>query len=214
MKRVGLLLAIVAALSLSLASVALAGTFSNARANSFNPVKVYRATLNPLNGSGARGYATLILVGRRLTVVTQTTGLAPNQPHAQHIHGDFVGRNVWPPRSADKNGDGLVSTAEGKPFYGMIDVSLTTRGDTSPNSGLAVNRFPVAGPVGNLIYARTFNVSGKVARNLGKLVIVQHGIDLNHDGAYDGKARSSIDPSLPLEATIPADCGTVNPVGR
>lgn len=211
MKKLGLLLTLIAALSLSFATVAYAQTFVSAK-KAFAPVKVYRANLSSLNGSGASGQATLLLRGRRLTVIATSRGLAPGLPHAQHIHGVIGGRNACPTRAADKNGDGLISTAEGKPAYGPIDVSLTTRGDTSPNSGLAVNRFPVAFGSGVVVYKRTFTVPSKVARNLGKLHIVQHGVDLNGSGKYDGRARSTIDPSLPLEATIPADCGKIRPV--
>lgn len=204
MKKLGLLLTLIAALSLSFATVAYAKTVA--------PVKVYRATLSSLNGSGASSNVTLLLRGQRLTVITASRGLAPGLPHAQHIHGVIGGKNSCPTRAADSNGDGLISTAEGLPAYGPIDVSLTTRGDTSPNSGLAVNRFPVAFGNGTVVYKRSFTVSAKVARNLGNLHIVQHGVDLNNSGRYDGRARSSIDPSLPLEATIPADCGQIRPV--
>jgi hypothetical protein len=90
---------------------------------------------------------------------------------------------------------------------------LTTRGDTSPKSALAVNRFPVANAKGSVHYERTFSVSANVAKNLGKKVIVQHGVDLNDNGRYDFKAagKSELDPSLPQEATIPATCGVINP---
>ncbi len=68
---------------------------------------------------------------------------------------------------------------------------------------------------GFLRYERTFSVRRNVASNLGKKAIVQHGVDLNHNGRYDFKAagRSELDPSLPQEATIPANCGVINPVG-
>jgi hypothetical protein len=53
-----------------------------------------------------------------------------------------------------------------------------------------------------------------VAQRLGRMAIVQHGVDLNHNGRYDFKAagKSELDPSLPQEATIPANCGVINPV--
>lgn len=205
------MLTLVAALSLSLATVAYAQTFNQVK-NTIVPAKVYKANLSPLNGSGAKGKATLILRGQRLTVIIASRNLAPGLPHAQHIHGSFNSRNVCPGRSADDNGDGLISTAEGKPAYGPIQASLTTRGDTSPASALAVRRFPVALPGGVVVYKRTFTVSKRIARNLGGLHIVQHGVDLNGSGEYDGNAQSSIAPSLPLEATIPADCGKIRRV--
>jgi hypothetical protein len=73
----------------------------------------------------------------------------------------------------------------------------------------------VANSVGFLKYERTLFVSRNVASNLGKKAIVQHGVDLNHNGRYDFRSagRSELDPSLPQEATIPANCGVINPVG-
>lgn len=204
-KKLGLALMLAVALSLSLASVAFAQGTSQ---------KVFMAHLNPLNHSGAQGHAVLQKDGRKLDTKINSQGLAPNLPHAQHIHGMAQAISECPTLAADTNGDGLITTAEGLPSYGPIQVSLTTRGDTSPASALAVNRFPVANSDGSVNYNRTFGVSAKVARNLGKFAIVQHGVDLNHNGRYDFSAGpSELDPSLPEEATIPANCGVINRVG-
>jgi hypothetical protein len=139
--------------------------------------------------------------------------MAPKLPHAQHIHGMAQAISECPPLSASGR-DRLITTAEGLPFYGPIRVSLTTRDDPSPASALAVKRFPVANSVGFVRYDRTFSVPHKVARNLGKFAIVQHGVDLNHNGRYDFSAGpSELDPSLPQEATIPANCGVIDRVG-
>ncbi len=194
------------AASLVLASVA----FAQGTNQSF-----FTADLNPLNRSGAEGTAYLKKDGRQLTTKIFTEGMAPNLPHAQHIHGFEQAVSECPTLAADRNGDGLINTAEGLPSYGPIQVSLTTRGDTSPESALAVNRFPVASSVGFLRYERTFSVPRDVARNLGKFAIVQHGVDLNGNGRYDFRAagKSELDPSLPQEATIPANCGVINRVG-
>jgi hypothetical protein len=174
----------------------------------------FEANLAPLNNSGANGTATLMLKGNQLSTDIESEGMAEGLPHAQHIHGRAQAISECPTLAADQNGDGLVNTAEGQPAYGPILVSLTTRGDTSPSSGLAVDRFPVAGTDGSLDYSRTFEVPGKVAANLGDFHIVQHGVDLNNNGVYDFEAAgaSELDPSLPQEATIPANCGPISPV--
>lgn len=101
---------------------------------------------------------------------------------------------------------------EGLPFYGPIQVSLTTEGDTSPDSALAVDRMPIADADGNLSYARTFEVSDDVAERLGSLHIVQHGIDIDDSGAYDGRP-SELNPAVPFEATVPANCGSIDIAG-
>jgi hypothetical protein len=174
---------------------------------------VFGAALFPLNGSGASGTATLVRNGTRLNTTINSSGMAPNLPHAQHIHGMAQAISECPSLAADANADGLINTTEGAPFYGPIAVSFTTFGDTSPASGLAVDRFPVASSVGTVDYFRSLIAPPGVAFNLGNFAIVQHGIDLNGNGEYDFDAAgaSDLDPSLPQEATIPANCGVINP---
>ncbi len=175
----------------------------------------YTVPLNTsLNGSGATGTAILTLHGDQLKVVIDSTGLVPNAPHAQHLHGDTSGKNFTCPTTAqvaaaDTNHDGHLSTTEAGSFYGPVMISLTTTGDTSMKSGLAVSRFPVADAQGNLHYERTITLDPKVAKDLTNLHIVQHGVDYNGNGTYDGAAKSDLDPSLPAEATDPADCGAI-----
>jgi hypothetical protein len=199
-------LVLVAALSMMLASVAFAQGGQSS--------KKFEAELKPLNHSGASGHADLTKNNGKLNVNIHSEGMAPELPHAQHIHGMAQAISECPTLAADDDGDGLVNTAEGLPSYGPIAVSLTTRGDTSPASALAVSRFPVANADGDQSYSRRFDASRKVRQNLGDFAIVQHGVDLNGNGKYDFEAAgaSELDPSLPQEATIPANCGVINPV--
>jgi hypothetical protein len=173
---------------------------------------MFQADLAPLNNSGASGTANLALEGDQLTTDIASEGLAPGLPHAQHIHGLEQAMSECPTILNDQNGDNLVNTTEGEPSYGPILTSLTTEGDTSPESALAVDRFPVANEDGTLTYDRTFGVPANVADRLEEFAIVQHGVDLK--GVYDEDAAgpSDLDPSLPQEATIPANCGVIVPV--
>jgi hypothetical protein len=175
---------------------------------------MFQADLEPLNNSGASGTANLALEGDQLTTDIASEGLAPGLPHAQHIHGLEQAMSECPTILNDQNGDNLVNTTEGEPSYGPILTSLTTEGDTSPESALAVDRFPVANEDGTLTYDRTFGVPANVADRLEDFAIVQHGVDLNGNGVYDEEAAgpSDLDPSLPQEATIPANCGVIVPV--
>ena len=215
-KKLGLALLLAVALSLSLVSVAFAnGGDSDDRDEhgKHEHGEHYKAHLNPLNRSGAEGHAMLEKKGnKKVETEIHTKGLAPKLPHAQHIHGFKKAVSECPTLAASGN-DNLITTAEGLPDYGPIQVSLTTKGDTSPKSALAVDRFPVANAKGTVQYERTLMVSADVAKNLGKKAIVQHGVDLNDNGRYDFKAagKSELDPSLPQEATIPATCGVINP---
>ena len=175
---------------------------------------MFQADLAPLNNSGASGTANLALEGDQLTTDIASQGLAPGLPHAQHIHGLEQAMSECPTLANDQDGDGLVNTTEGEPSYGPILTSFTTEGDTSPESGLAVDRFPVANEDGTLTYGRTFEVPTNVADRLEDFAIVQHGVDLNGNGVYDEEAAgpSDLDPSLPQEATLPANCGVIVPV--
>lgn len=165
----------------------------------------YEGQLDSLNDSGASGDATVTIDGNTATVEVNSSGLLDGSPHAQHIHDLETAREECPTLDADGNGDDLINTAEGQPVYGPIQVSLTTKGDVSAKSALAVKRFPV----GDVNYSRTFTLpDGVTADSLGdELAIVQHGVDLNGSGKYDGKAKSPLKAALPLEATIPATCG-------
>ena len=200
-KKLSVALLVVSAAYLSLAPAAFAQD-------------MFQADLAPLNNSGAGGTANLALEGDQLTTDIASEGLAPNLPHAQHIHGLEQAMSECPTILNDQNGDNLVNTTEGEPSYGPILTSLTTEGDTSPESALAVDRFPVANEDGTLSYDRTFGVPTNVADRLGEFAIVQHGVDLNGNGVYDEEAAgpSDLDPSLPQEATIPANCGVIEPV--
>jgi hypothetical protein len=167
-------------------------------------------------GSNVTGHADMQLRGRNLTVDLRAKGLTPNEPHAMHIHGEVTANNECPPASADVNTgdpidpstfvagtpDGLISLAEGAPFYGPIDVSFTTTGDTSPGSGLTLERMPVASAAGTISYHRTIRIPLDVAKNMTNLHIVLHGADLPADA--DASSLSSL-----FEATLPVACGQI-----
>lgn len=181
-------------------------------------------SLNELNGSGAQASATVTTNDDgSIKVQIQGTGFTPNAPHAQHIHGAATGDFFCPPASADADGDGQVATEEGLKQYGNVMVSLTTKGDASADSGLAVDRMPVADAEGNLNYDRTIpaeNIPEGIADNIANLHIVQHGLDVNGNGKYDLEAlgesvfaKSLGVKDIPEEATNPATCGEVSPQG-
>ncbi|THH35540.1 hypothetical protein [Neolewinella litorea] len=135
----------------------------------------YVADLMSLNNSGVMGQAILTLEDGMLTVHIEASGMVPNVAHAQHIHGhtDSPRASVCPPPAADTNDDGMISVAEGVPFYGGILLALTP--------------FPVADADGNIDYTNTFEYTGDLGQ-LQKRVIVLHG------GNFDGEFI----PSLPV----------------
>lgn len=171
------------------------------------------------NNSGSTATADVNIDGDSMTISIEGSGFTPDSPHAQHFHGSFDEAKDFtcPTSDADADGDGQVNTEEGLPAYGDIVISLTTEGDTSPDSGLAVDRMPVADADGNLSYERTFDLPEGAGDALRNLHIVQHGLDANGNDMYDEEAlgESSFAMSLgvdgiPEEATNPATCGTVS----
>lgn len=164
------------------------------------------ANLRALNGSGAHSTVLATLTGDSLHITIHSAGLADGAPHAQHIH--LGGTHSCPGANQKGTGiDGHLRVADAVDEYGGIAVSLTTSGDTGPRSGLAVDRYPV----GNASYQRTITLTAAVADQvrIGRAVIVQHGVDYNHDGRYDGTSKSELNPKLPEEATDPAACGVL-----
>ena len=181
--------------------------------------------LDSMKGADATGEATLTQTADGgLTVEVRAKNMVPNSPHAQHIHGDTSGAmKHCPAPSADKDGNGFISIEEGFPDYGDIHISLTTEGDTTKASGLAVDRMPMADAQGNLSYKRTLTAAELptgTLENLANLHIVQHGVDANGNDKYDmeGLGESTFAASLgvngiPAEATDSATCGMIMPSG-
>lgn len=170
-----------------------------------------QATLSTLNNSGTTGDVMVKVRGTEAIVTMKVSGAAKTFkdgpfPHAQHIH--IGAQGTCPNPEADSDGDGVVNTSEGHPFYGMIGTSLTTKGDTSADSGLAVDRFPGGSAYS---YERTFELNAQTADSLknGKAVVVVHGVDPTLMPADAAKKMSDLDPALPAAATLPAACGTL-----
>ena len=170
----------------------------------------YQADLGSLNQSGVTGTGMVTLDGNTATVMIEASGLLAGSPHAQHFHFGAMGTCPTNDLADDADKDGFVSVTEAAKYYGAIGTSLTTTGDTSPDSGLAIDRFPTA-EGGMVSYERTFEVSDDVHKAFedGTAVLVLHGVDKDGSGAYDGDVKSDLDPSLPMEATAPAACGAL-----
>ena len=179
-----------------------------------------KLTDTPVNAVGGSGQAMVEISGTTLSFTLAAQGLLDGAPHAAHIHFGATARHECPTAS-DNNAAALsgetkpeehFTTTEGAPAYGEIVVSLTKTGDTSPDSGLAVDRFAAEG---DFEYSRgDVQVSGDVASAIlaGDAVVVVHGVDHDGDGKYSPGERgvSDLDPALPGEATDPALCGVLN----
>lgn len=172
----------------------------------------YQTTLNALNGSDGSGMATVTVNGDSAQVKVSWSGLPDKfnggpYPHVQHIH--IGGQGKCPTPSADKDGDGVVSTTEGGPAYGGIGTTLSTKGDTSPQAGTDIKISPSGGSTD---YSRTIKLSQDTLDSLkaGTGVVVVHGLDPATLSKKAQKAKSDLVPSLPLAATSPALCGSLS----
>jgi len=171
------------------------------------------ANLTPVvnNGSNGEGTAMVKVTGGTIDFTLAATGLADG-PHAAHIHFGADARHECPSAADDADGDARLSTTEGGGAYGPIVVSLTRSGDTTPASGLAVDRFAAGSEISYMRGGVTVEPGVASAIESGQAVVVVHGV------AYEGdKAAvvSDLDPALPASATDPAICGvlTAAPAG-
>lgn len=197
------------------ASVLLLSMLFTSVASAVHEGAVYSGTLTELNGSGGSGSGTITVSedGETMTVQLNANGLNLNGPHAMHLHGivdgDTVAASSCPTMADDANGDGVLTVLEGAPKYGGVQVSLTTIGDTTPDSALAVERFPAGTSIN---YTRSgIDIPDVLKPNLSKVHFVVHGIDENGNGTLDldQTERSSLTDDLPREGTAPALCGTL-----
>lgn len=176
------------------------------------------ADLQPVNDPDASGLALVEVNGTRISVTMGATGLVP-LVHAAHIHFGADALHECPTVPEDDTDmDGRLATLEGAGDYGPVRVSLTSTGDTSPASALAVDRFESADEQGDLSYYRGhIKVDQDVAKAIvegGLAAVVIHGVDYNGDpSSYDFRVggESDLNEDLPAEATDPAVCGMLVP---
>jgi len=176
----------------------------------------YVANLTPLNNSGVFANFILTLDGNLLTVVEHATGLMPNMPHPQHIHG-LLGANApktaLPTSANDTDHDGYVEVAEGQTSYGPILIDLS-----SPPGG-ALADFPTA-PGGVIDFTHTYNLTdtsiydtGIVASDvfpLNNREIVIHGLTVPV-GAGAG-TPGEVDGTGGYKAMLPVADGLIRAV--
>ena len=180
----------------------------------------YRSNLVELNDSGGSGLGTLTVSddGETMRIQISARGLNLDGPHAMHLHGKVEGDTVLastcPTMADDADGDGVLTVVEGGPKYGGVQVSLTTTGDTSADSALAVDRYPAGTSIN---YDRSgIPIPDALKPELGKVHFVIHGVDENGNGSLDldQDERSSLTDDLPREGTAPALCGTLTVVAQ
>ena len=212
---------------MSIAAIAAGGLFASASSAIADPGHAsaaperFRAALDAVphdpaadGGSNAAGRAMLALRGDTVSVLLKGSGLSPQLPHAVHIHGkDHPEISNCP--GADRRiggvSDSLIETVDGLADYGPIAVSFTTSGDTSPASGLALDRMPFAMGNGKLTYKRDIQVPSEVADHLGDKHIVVHGHDIDGNGMYNAGPITAL--GAPLEAELPVACGEIHAQG-
>lgn len=182
---------------------------------------LFEANLAPLNNSGVSGLARLSLDGNLLTVNITASGLTPDQPHPQHIHGRFdeAGRpanSTVPTLALDTDRDGFIEVREGVPTYGPVILNF----DSSPGSG----QFPTA-PGGVVNFTETYDVTndslffdplsgqkftGADIFPLTDREIVLHGLTLDAStGLGGGPPPGEADGTPGYKALLPVAAGEI-----
>ncbi|WP_157514620.1 hypothetical protein [Christiangramia portivictoriae] len=148
---------------------------------------VYKTCAKELNDSGVIALASVAKTGNKFDVTVLATNTTAGMSHLQHIHGfapvQGVQQDATCPTMDAAGADGILTLAEGEPFYGPVQLGLSVSGD----------QYPVADANGNYIYERVFTLSADEMENLTSLdknVIVIHGLDGN--------------------ATLPVACGELS----
>lgn len=175
----------------------------------------FQADLSPVNDSGASGSIWITGHGDHATITEKASGLAGKFqdgpfPHVSHIHVVDSSSGMCPTMSADKNGDGVVSTVEGVGAYGKVNTTLTTSGDTSAKAALDVKHAAISGSSDT--YKRTFTLSDKTIQAMkdGQATVVIHGLNPTNLSKKAQGEKSELSKKLPLAATAPALCGTLS----
>ncbi len=164
----------------------------------------FTALLAPVSANKVKGSGELwvTLTGNSAKFTLQVGGLVAGLPHAAHIYADAKG---CPTTASTNNGQRSVSLANATSQLGSVTESLTTSGDTTASSALALDRYPTAG---DYTYSRTFDISPDAVAAIkdGTAVMVIHGVDYNGNKKYDNVLGST--GGVANEATAPALCGS------
>lgn len=145
--------------------------------------------LTPANNSGVVGLARTSLDGNTLTVDIAASGLTPGQEHPFHLHGFLTGE---PSRLAtaadDRDGDGVVETAEGEAVFGPVIAGLTDHGKARYFLETWPGAFPEADAKGNLNFHQSYTLDPNYAPEAAILarlherlegrVLELHGLDV------------------------------------
>lgn len=120
-----------------------------------------------LNSSGVSGQAVLALGEDTegtpyLSVSITADGMAPDQVHAQHIHGTFDADGDpsdarEPTLAQDTDGDGFVEVLEGVATYGDVIMTLDTEGHDHGTGH--VTHGPMANSEGEMSFIRAFDLT-------------------------------------------------------
>lgn len=170
----------------------------------------YYAQLNavaPKDVTGSGG-VWISLTGNSAKFTLQVAGLVVGAPHPAQLWVGGKGQCPTTGQAALSDGHETVSLMDEQQVIGTVGASLTTTGDTSPNSALAMPRYPTAG---SYTYTRTFDLDPATAAAVknGNAVLVVRGIDHNSNGRYDGVLGGIPGgTAIPAEATDPALCGS------
>lgn len=170
--------------------------------------------INPqLTKSEVSGKAIFIVADGELRITLVVKGVAPNLMHLQHIHGFIgAGQGIFPPRTADPNGDGIIDLIETHEYTGKTLIPF----NAAPiDLEIKSDSYPVANEDGLLTYEMTVSLEELKAAvheqydikelALEDRVIFIHGIP---EGDPLPSTVQSL-PGVPAYITVPIAAGVI-----
>lgn len=181
----------------------------------------YITQFTTLNNSGVTGEAIIgyDVDSNTITVAISASGLEPNMPHVQHIHGFLDGTDSQTPTAAsDTDGDGFIELGEGLPSYGGILLNLTTDhtngggGDNGHSHDGDLTGFPTA-PDGTIFFVESYQLPAGMLPTDPQLdlrEIVIHGMSVPA-GAGAG-TTGEVDGTAGYKVVLPVASGELSQV--
>lgn len=207
------------AISLALATSALALAPAGASLAASPAHEVYEAHLQPLNTkvtkTDTRGTARLTINGDKLTIAVDVHGAPPDTIHWQHFHGFADGQPASCATMADAGSDGILDVTETAKASGTTMVPF----DTHPaKMDVAHGTYPKANAHGGYRYSETVSLKVLDAAfekqfpgqklDLAKRVVYIHGVPASTSLPSTVASLGTI----PAQVTLPIACGKLEAV--
>lgn len=156
----------------------------------------FRGTLMELNGSGVSGDVRVVDEDGELRVKVDARGVENMQMHMSHIHGHADLSQASCPDMSMAGADGILSIVEGLPAYGPVFVTIANDHVMKPR--LKFDRDFTMTDASSPLAGASVDEMG----DLGKFVIVVHGLTAADDGDPANGIVPGYIPALPVACAV------------